>query len=842
MTPITGTTPVLDSKSRLTLSVGAVLFSVLIGVNCEATGIQVIPETILLDGRNSFQQFSVYETTEGGETGKIIPADQLDVVIENETTASVEGTRVRPRSNGESTLLIRTMDGRSTKANIIVKDYNQIAPWSFRHDVENILTKLNCNSGACHGALAGKGGFRLSLRGYDPEFDHRTITRESLGRRVEYADPSKSLLLTKPTAALPHKGGLRLDPESFDYRILADWIKDGAIAPTSNDPLLERITVSPGLSTLRIADTTGLLVTAHYNDGSTRDVTHWAKFTSTDESIASVDESGQVVVQDSGEGAILVWFGSKVDLARITVPYPNDINLEAFVDAPRRNLIDELNLEQLQKLNLPPSPRCDDATFLRRATIDTIGRLPTAEQREQYFAKPETERRDWLIENLLASEDFVDYWTYKWCDLLLINGTKLRPIAVKAYYEWVREAVEKKLPWDQLVREVLTATGSSNENGATNFYALHQSPEEMTENASQAFLGLSIGCAKCHNHPLEKWTNDQYYGMANLFSRVRAKGWGGDGRNGDGIRTVFVATSGELIQPNRGKPQPPAPLDSDPISFDDTSDRREVLADWMTSPDNPYFARSITNRIWKNFFGRGLVEQVDDLRLSNPATNEQLLDATSNYLAEENFHLPQLMRLILQSETYQRTSIALPGNASENKYHSRYYPRRMMAEVLLDSIDQSLGTTTAFNEIAFPGADTQKTEYYAEGTRAIQLYDAAVKSYFLKTFGRNPREITCECERSDDPSMVQVLHLSNGDTLNPKLASETNMIASMMKENVSNQQIIEKLFLRALTREPSQSEMEKLESIVTEYGEDRATALQDVAWSILTSSEFTFNH
>ncbi len=842
MTPITGTTPVLDSKSRLTLSVGAVLFSVLIGVNCEATGIQVIPETILLDGRNSFQQFSVYETTEGGETGKIIPADQLDVVIENETTASVEGTRVRPRSNGESTLLIRTMDGRSTTANIIVKDYNQIAPWSFRHDVENILTKLNCNSGACHGALAGKGGFRLSLRGYDPEFDHRTITRESLGRRVEYADPSKSLLLTKPTAALPHKGGLRLDPESFDYRILADWIKDGAIAPTSNDPLLERINVSPGLSTLRIADTTGLLVTAHYNDGSTRDVTHWAKFTSTDESIASVDESGQVVVQDSGEGAILVWFGSKVDLARITVPYPNDINLEAFVDAPRRNLIDELNLEQLQKLNLPPSPRCDDATFLRRATIDTIGRLPTAEQREQYFAKPETERRDWLIENLLASEDFVDYWTYKWCDLLLINGTKLRPIAVKAYYEWVREAVEKKLPWDQLVREVLTATGSSNENGATNFYALHQSPEEMTENASQAFLGLSIGCAKCHNHPLEKWTNDQYYGMANLFSRVRAKGWGGDGRNGDGIRTVFVATSGELIQPNRGKPQPPAPLDSDPISFDDTSDRREVLADWMTSPDNPYFARSITNRIWKNFFGRGLVEQVDDLRLSNPATNEQLLDATSNYLAEENFHLPQLMRLILQSETYQRTSIALPGNASENKYHSRYYPRRMMAEVLLDSIDQSLSTTTAFNEIAFPGADTQKTEYYAEGTRAIQLYDAAVKSYFLKTFGRNPREITCECERSDDPSMVQVLHLSNGDTLNPKLASETNMIASMMKENVSNQQVIEKLFLRALTREPSQSEMEKLESIVTEYGEDRATALQDVAWSILTSSEFTFNH
>ncbi len=451
-------------------------------------------------------------------------------------------------------------------------------------------------------------------------------------------------------------------------------------------------------------------------------------------------------------------------------------------------------------------------------------------------------RRDQLIERLLASEEFVDYWTYRWSDVLLINGTRLRPVAVKTYYQWVHDSVRQNKPWDEFVRDIITATGGSDENGATNFYALHQSPEDMTENACQAFLGLSIGCAKCHNHPLEKWTNDQYYSMANLFARVRAKGWGGDGRNGDGIRTLFVATSGELIQPSRGKPQPPAPLDSQPLEFDDPGDRRDALADWMTSPDNPYFARSITNRVWANFFGRGLVEQVDDLRLSNPASSEPLLDAAAQYLVDADFDLKQLMRTILASETYQRSSLPLAENRDEHKYLSRYYPRRLMAEVLLDSIDQVLGTSTTFDEVAFPGADLQKTDFYAPGTRAIQLYDAAVNSYFLKTFGRNPREITCECERSDEPSMVQVLHLSNGETLNPKLADEASLVARMIAAGEDDAAIVQTLFLAALSRQPTDAELKNLLAVLTEYGDDRTTGLQDIAWSVLTSTEFTFNH
>jgi hypothetical protein len=330
--------------------------------------------------------------------------------------------------------------------------------------------------------------------------------------------------------------------------------------------------------------------------------------------------------------------------------------------------------------------------------------------------------------------------------------------------------------------------------------------------------------------------------MANLFSRVRAKGWGGDGRNGDGIRTLYVASTGELVQPNLGRPQQPAPLDSQPLEFDDPRDRRLALADWMTSPSNPYFSRAIANRVWANFFGRGLVEQVDDLRLSNPASNEGLLDAAAAHVVDADFDLKELMRTILRSQTYQRSSLPLAENRDEFKYLSRYYPRRLMAEVMLDGIDQVLQTTTVFNELAFPGADKQKTDFYKQGTRAIELYDASVNSYFLKTFGRNPREITCECERSSEPNLVQVLHLSNGDTLNPKLTDQKNRIAKMIDENESDTTIVQTLFVAALTREPSESELQNLLKIRSEYGEDRVTALQDIAWSILTSTEFTFNH
>jgi hypothetical protein len=713
---------------------------------------------------------------------------------------------------------------------------------NFRNDVLPILSRLGCNSGACHGALAGKGGFRLSLRGYDPDADHASIAKQLRGRRIEIANPGQSLLLTKPTGALPHKGGIRLDADSREYRVLADWIAAGAPAPSTNDPKVRAIRVQPDQAILAPGAMATIAVKAEYDNGRVVDVTHLAKFSATDEAVAGVDEDGNVTVRGSGEGAVLAWFDSRLVLSRLTIPYPNEIDPAIYPSLPRNNFIDELNLAQLQKLRLLPSEPADRETFIRRVTIDTIGRLPTVEEVEAYVTDDRPGARGRLIDRLLASDAFVDYWAYKWSDMLLINGTKLRPVAVKSFYDWVRQAVRENRPWDQLVRDILTSTGRSDEVGATNFFAIHQSPEEMTENASQAFLGLSIGCAKCHNHPLEKWTNDQYYAMANLFSRVRAKGWGGEPRNGDGIRTIYNDQTGELVQPSRGKPQPPAPLDAEPIPFDAPIDRREVAANWITSPSNPYFARAITNRVWANFFGHGLVEQVDDLRLSNPASNEPLLAAASQYLVDKGFDLKELMRAILDSETYGRSSQPIPQNATESKYLTRYYPRRLMAEVLLDSIDQVIETSSPFTTVAFPGADSQKTDFYPAGTRAIQLYDAAIDSYFLKTFGRNPREITCECERSAEPSMVQVLHLSNGDTLNPKLGDPSNRISRWVDEGISNDELVRRLYRVALARLPTEAETKELLTVIAEYGDDRRQAIEDAFWSVLTSSEFTFNH
>ncbi|MCA9262290.1 MAG: DUF1553 domain-containing protein [Planctomycetales bacterium] len=715
-------------------------------------------------------------------------------------------------------------------------------PVEFGRHVLPVLTKAGCNSGACHGALAGKGGFKLSLRGYDPVGDYFSITQESRGRRIELAEPGRSLLLAKPTTALPHKGGRRLSEDSEDYRVLAEWITAGIKPPTDEDARLTHIEVLPETMLLQPEDQHQLVVRAHYSDNRIEDVTRWAKYSSANATVAHVDDDGKLTVTGSGQGAIVVWFSSQIVLATVTVPYPNEVPPETYDRLASANFIDELVHAKLKELRLPPSLPTDDATFLRRAYLDTIGTLPTADELTTFLDSTNANKREQVVDALLAREEFIDYWTLRWSDILLLNGQRLRPVAIKAYYEWLRGHVANNSPWDLIVRDVVTATGASNENGATNFYALHQSPEEMAENVSQAFLGLSIGCAKCHNHPLEKWTNNQYYAMANLFARVRAKGWGGDGRNGDGIRTLMIAQTGELIQPLTGRPQPPAPLDGEPLAFDDRRDRRAHLADWLTSPENPYFSRAIANRVWQNFFGVGLVEQVDDLRVSNPASNPELMHAVSEYVIEHHFDLKPLMRAILLSHTYQRSSVPVAGNEEDQRFYSRYYPRRLMAEVLLDAVSQVTEVPTEFTQIRYDGADIQATKEYPLGTRAIQLHDSAVLSKFLSTFGRNKRDIVCECERSNKPSMVQVLHINNGATINGKLSAADSCVDRALAMGDWTQ-AIQSAYLGSLSRYPTASEQEQLAELLhTTPEEERRLALEDLYWSLLSSREFMFNH
>jgi hypothetical protein len=428
---------------------------------------------------------------------------------------------------------------------------------SFQLDVMPILSKAGCNGGGCHGAIAGKAGFRLSLFGYDPQSDYLTITRDARGRRIDLAEPGASLLLTKPTTALAHKGGKRLDVGSEDYRILAAWIEAGCPGPRADEKRLVGIDLAPAESTVAVGEKLAVAVTARYDDGSTRDVTRWARFTSADETVAAVDPTGSVTVVGHGKGALTAWFSSQIAVASVIAPFPHAVSAADYAAAPRTNLIDELNLAQLEQLHLKPSPPCDEATFLRRAFLDTIGRLPSLEEVREHLADRSPAKKERLVELLLARPEFVDYWAYKWSDVLLVSGAKLRPAAVNAYAGWIRDRVAENTPWDELVREIVTSRGSSVENGATNFFAVHQDPETVAENVAQAFLSLSINCAKCHNHPLEKWTNDQYYSFANLFARVRAKGWGGEAREGDGVRTLFVESQGDLLQPRMGRPQPP---------------------------------------------------------------------------------------------------------------------------------------------------------------------------------------------------------------------------------------------------------------------------------------------
>ncbi|QDU82218.1 Bacterial Ig-like domain (group 2) [Polystyrenella longa] len=809
----------------------------------EETGITVLPETVTLHGQEARHSFLVQKRT-GVDLNEQIQSG-LDFKISDEQIAKIVDGMIVPVSNGEAVIQISSSDDESQTAEmkVVVTGADQQEPWMFERHVQSVLTKAGCNGGACHGALAGKGGFRLSLRGYDSATDFHTIVKQARGRRVELSDPGRSLILAKPSGGIPHKGGLRFNTDSREYQILSEWVAAGATYKRDTEATMDRLEILPERVTLKADTTQQLLVRAYYSDGTIDDVTQWTKFISANDAVAQVDEDGVVTVVGAGEGAITALFRSQPAIARVTSPYENEVPEEIYAESPRQNFVDELVLKQLQRLNLPPSPRANDEVFLRRVYVDTIGTLPTQEEVVVFLNDPAPDKRVRAVDSLLSRPEFIDYWTYKWADILLLNGTKLRPKALKTYYTWLRDHVEQNTPWDELVREILVAQGSSVENGATNFYALHQEPELMAENASQAFLGLSIGCAKCHNHPLEKWTNDQYYAMANMFARVRAKGWGGEGRNGDGLRTLYVSTKGDLIQPLTGEPQPPSPLDGEALEFDDPSDRRIHLAKWLTAPENPYFARSITNRVWANFMGVGLVEQIDDMRVTNPASNEELLSKLSDHLVANEFNVKELIRVVLQSEAYQRSSEPLPGNEEETRFYSRYYPRRMMAEVLLDAISQVTNVTDQFNEIEFPGADMMDTDFYPDGTRAIQLYDSAVKSYFLKTFGRNQRLITCECERSDEPTMVQVLHLSNGDTINKKLQSDKSIIQLLLQAEMSNEEIIEQAFLKTLCRYPTEEEQQKLASYLAEAtGDQRRLALEDLHWSLMTSREFLFNH
>ena len=710
--------------------------------------------------------------------------------------------------------------------------------YSFRNHVIPVLTKAGCNSGACHGAAAGKNGFSLTLRGYDPDADYEALTREAAGRRVNKLEPAKSLMLLKPTETVPHMGGKRFEPESPEYRVIARWIAAGMPAPNASDPKLLGLEVSPGRQTLAVGAQTTLKVIARYSNGVAEDVSRWARYAAADESVAQVDQSGAVTIKGHGETAVNVGYLTGVGSVRIASPFPHEIPAEVYARAERFNFIDHHVLAKLRDLHVAPSALASDSAFIRRAWLDAAGVLPPADEVERFLAdaSPSAEKRAALVDRILGSEAWIDYWSYKWSDLLLVSSGKLARANVRSFYRWIRESVAANKPWDRFAYEIATATGRSTEDGAVNFFVIHRNQIDLTENFTQAFLGLSLTCARCHNHPLEKWTQRDYYAFSNLFSRVQVK-TDPDSSKGDASLLVVNAASGEIRHPRTGEVLTPTPLDGKPMPSHvlTQQDRRVYLAKWLTAPDNPLFARTVVNRVWANFFGRGLVTPVDDLRATNPASNGELFAAVTKDFVAQGYDVKRLMRTIMLSAAYQRSSEPNETNAGDDRFYSRFIVRRLPAEVILDAISQVTGVP-------------EKFAGYPAGTRALQLPDTRVPSYFLDIFGRPERKVTSAAERMQDPTLTQALHVINGDTIQLKLTDAEGTIAGFVRKQVPDEQAIERLYLAALSRKPSPDEVSKIAAVMKASRADattaaaRQSALEDLAWALFTSKEFLFNH
>ena len=804
------------------------------------TSIEILPSSITITGPRYSQRLLVEGTFADGHQEEL--TSRATLLISDAKVAKMDsGDMVLPLGDGQATITA-TLQGHRATTSLIVKNYWTASAWSFRNDVLPVMTKVGCNSGPCHGAAAGKNGFKLTLRGYDPVADYYTLTHQADARRTDRMEPAKSLILLKPTLTVPHGGGRRFDVGSPEYKVMAGWIAQGMPAPRDSDALVTEIKVLPGEASLRPGAEQQLIVTAVYSDGHTADVTRWAKFDSGDEGVASVDNGGHVIMHGYGEAPVTVWYQSHVTFSRLRIPFPHRLEQTVFTKAPHHNSIDDFILKHLAVLHIPPSPSATDAEFMRRAYLDAAGILPKPSEVEAFLNDTSPDKRNQLIDSLMKRPEFVDYWAYKWSDLLLVSSNHLSSDEMWSYYNWIRSSVASDKPWNKFASEIITATGNTIENGAGNYWLIHRDPLDTSENMAQAFMGINISCAHCHNHPLAKWTQKDYYGMANLFARVRLKTFAPGGfRTAVGPLfndvTVYSAPTGEFMDDRLMIPLPPKPLDAAALSSEAPGDTRQYFAKWLTSPENPFFARNIVNRVWRNFMGRGLIEPVDDLRDTNPATNEELLDALVKDFVAHNYDVDYLIRTIMQSATYQTSSKPLKENVDDDKYGSHYAIKRLPAEVLLDAYSQ----VTQMPE---------KFDGYPVGMRGMQLPDTAVKSYFLTAFGRPPRQQTRESERTSVPTITQALHIINGDTLNSKLRAPGSSVDMLIHLGFSDDQIVDYLYLTSFSRHPSDSERSALVQAlaaaerekIAGVDDPRRAALVDMSWALLTSKEFMFNH
>jgi hypothetical protein len=783
--------------------------------------LDVYPPRVALAGPRDEQRLIVLGVWADGRTWDLTRDAAFATSAAKTATVDRVGI-VRPAGDGQTTLTVEAAGARATVP-VAVTRAAADTPVSFAAEVEPILTKAGCNSGNCHGAHLGRGGFRLSLFGFDPAFDHAQIVRSNEGRRVVVSDPERSIILAKPSLTMEHGGGERLKLNSREYDRVRRWLEDGAPEPSAKDPHVTALELFPPARTMVPGEQQQLAATATWSDGRREDVTPDAQFDALNDSVAAVSKAGLVTAKAAGETHVMVRFGGQAVVVRVTLPYAK---VAGYPKLPANNFIDEKLIAKWRDLGLTPSPECPDDEFLRRLYLDAIGTLPTPEEVRAFLADKSAGKRAKAIDKVLDRPEFVDWWALKWGDLLRIDRQALQEKGMWSFHNWVRAQLRDGRPVDAFVRDVVTAEGSTFTEGPANFYKVGRTADDWAETTSQVFLGVRMQCAKCHHHPFEKWTQDDYYGMAAFFARLGTKNsqeFGLFGRE----TVVFLRPTGEARNPRKGVVKP-HPLDG--ADTEDEFDRRKKLADWITGPDNPFFARNVVNRFWGYLMGRGLVEPLDDLRATNPASNPELLDALAADFVAHKYDLKHLLRTIFASRAYQLSSQVAAGNAADgaNTHFARYTVKRLTAEQVADAVDFATGTREKYAGVPL-------------GTRAIQLPDTQYRSYLLDTFGRPPRQITCECERTTKPNIAQALHLLNGDFLNKKIADKAGRVEKLVAAKTPTPKAVESLYLVTLCRPPSPDEAAKAAGWVKSAPSVRE-GLQDLLWTLVNSKEFLFNH
>ena len=740
----------------------------------------------------------------------------------------IDEALVTPLANGTVKIIAEDDHGHRAETVVEVTGVGDEPPISFPGQVVPTFTKLGCNGGGCHGKIAGQNGFRLSLLGFEPREDFEFLVKESRGRRVSVAAPDQSLLLQKALNASPHGGGQRMEQDSHEYRVLRRWIAQGMPYGDGDEPKVTSIDVFPQQRRLAAGETQQLSVVATYSDGSAEDVTRAVVYESNDTEMAEVSAGGLVELgKNIGDVAVMARYQGHVTVFRADIPMQGfEAAWQSDTSPQPRNVVDEFVFGKLKSLGVPPSAPCDDATYLRRVTLDIVGRLPTVDETEAFLADSAVDKRDALVERLLASDQYSEYFAGKWNTILrnkrAAGGLRF---ATLAFHDWIRESLRENKPYDEFVREIVSASGTVASNPAVVWFRQVPDTNQRIEDAAQLFLGQRIQCARCHHHPYEKWSQADYAQMAAFFSTVAKK-------NGvdPGEPDYFARVGGAAAQhPKTRKSLQPAGLDGETLVIAPYEDPRQHLADWMVSPENPFFARALVNRYWKHFMGRGLVEPEDDLRVTNPPSNPELLDGLATAFVESGYDLKALIRLITTSNSYRFDSDATEGNLGDRRSYARFYPKRLSAEVLLDAVDRVTGSSTRF--AGLPAS-----------VRAVALPDTSFPSYFLDVFGQPESATACECERSGEANLAQSLHLLNSEEIQKKLSGDTCRAATLAGDESRDDAVkIRELYLVTLSRPPLDHELKTTLQYLAKKP-NRREAYEDIVWTLINSKEFLFNH